>query len=206
MNAMLTTAEVLEFSAQLIERDGLGKDKLFTESTGCYCTLGALRLFVPDVHAWQAAADAVRIEIANLLGTRIFLEEYRSAVGVWNDQPERTATEVVDVLRRSPGRCQVMSTLPESWTAEQVETVTEDGRTYIVGTEHSTYEIDTAAHLIIRTNRLNNNPREHDDVPRTYDHLAADIDAPLVIHYTSYGWVTSTKAVSIHAIIEGVPA
>lgn len=75
----------------------------------------------------------------------------------------------------------------------------DDGGTYIVDTEHSRYIVDTARKLATRENIPGNNPREYDDVARTYDHIAVDLDCPIVIHYTSYGWVHSTLVTRISA-------
>ena len=82
---------------------------------------------------------------------------------------------------------------------EEIETFVEDGRVWTVETEHSRYTIDTKRNLATRESLVGNNPRAYDDVARTYSHIAIDLDAPIVIHYTSYGWVTSTKVVSITA-------
>jgi hypothetical protein len=83
-------ADVLDGAADIIERDGWCQGAL--ERDGAVCAIGALTMAMrPTV-----ARDRAFAALARRLGG--------DSVARWNDAPERTKQEVLDLFRTS-GRC-----------------------------------------------------------------------------------------------------
>lgn len=87
-------AEILEQAADLIENTGHCKGKMWEFRSPnyvtpvAYCMRGAI-----NTAGWSNGLDAVHA-VNQFLGKEI------GSIAIWNDAPERTAAEVIDMLRR----------------------------------------------------------------------------------------------------------
>ncbi len=83
----MTAAEVARKAADLLERDGWCQGRL-VGNKGDHCILGALDAVDPseDARFLKATSD--------------FILRVKGAVTLWNDAPERTANEVIALLRQ----------------------------------------------------------------------------------------------------------
>ena len=91
-------AKVLNKAADLVTERGLNQNGGYYGVRGEVCTLGALRqaidiLRIPSVSGF--AEEAIYEQLATDLG------EVAPSVTDWNDAPERTADDVVSLLRRA---------------------------------------------------------------------------------------------------------
>lgn len=105
------TSKLLLKAADLIETNGLAKGKLCTNETGnlgAMCIRGALN-FAATRYAfgWDGAFDdgtprrEAETRLANALGLIPHLfSPSPGALPLWNNAPERTADEVVRIMRR----------------------------------------------------------------------------------------------------------
>lgn len=94
---MMDAADALEQGAELIAQRGLAKG-VYEDLDGRLCFLGALRealvMDVPHRVSWEMQGTTAYVDAhgaaAKYLGT---------AASKWNDEPGRTAEEVVDVMK-----------------------------------------------------------------------------------------------------------
>lgn len=85
----MTTREVLLAAADEIERDGWCQGRAHSRD-GRHCALGALGGAAPD----QMAFDSAKHVLSRWLDVSLF-----GGIQHWNDQGERTATDVIAALR-----------------------------------------------------------------------------------------------------------
>lgn len=85
--------DVCELAAKVLERDGWTQG-ISTDSRGRHCLVGAIHVALQELgyHTW--ASSVVR----HLTGVPPVMMTTRYWT-LWNDQPTRTAQEVIDVLR-----------------------------------------------------------------------------------------------------------
>lgn len=99
----MNTSETLNRAADLIEERGWGQATGWHPApgdTGPLCVEGALNATRGLRHKWTCPAwQAVADYIADRPGVLIHKGSGRPIVWVWNDRPERTAAEVIEVLR-----------------------------------------------------------------------------------------------------------
>lgn len=88
-------ADLLFFAADRIRFGGLAKDAL--EKDGAFCAVGAMSHRIPDYY-WQYAPRA-HAAVYRELGI-----DDRFGIVSWNNAPERTADEVIDVLTKAAKR------------------------------------------------------------------------------------------------------
>lgn len=101
-----TTVEVLRKAADLIEPEGAWtqgeyadgvdsddygwREKLRAGGQKCWCALGAIAAVSADEHAERDAMGE--------------MSSYVGPIAIWNDDPDRTQSEVVDALRAAAER------------------------------------------------------------------------------------------------------
>jgi hypothetical protein len=89
-------AETIERAADLIETGGLTKGE-YSNSQGAHCLLGALGTVASTVFEYGRATEEVARRIAGAEG---YNPEWGFAYIVgYNDEPTRTQSEVVDMLK-----------------------------------------------------------------------------------------------------------
>lgn len=98
---MMTTSELLEKAADLIEEGGLCKGTYF-KNNGEHCTLGALRRIASGNDGMMAFAPGYAEAVA-ALQKEIFgrVMDGRLALAEWNDLPGRTANDVAQTMRKA---------------------------------------------------------------------------------------------------------
>jgi hypothetical protein len=96
---MMTTAwQLLDAAADVIERDGHTKGKM-RDARGRYCAAGALEQVGAESGAYDALERAFSALAAAVTGAPAGRHVSPSVIPVWNDKPERTAAEVIAMLR-----------------------------------------------------------------------------------------------------------
>ena len=90
---MITTRQIREKAAELIEERGWAQETLWTED-GRLCLLGAILMagkLLGDADLRCASSYSVVSELCNELGV--------VGLGAWNDAPKRKVEEVLAALR-----------------------------------------------------------------------------------------------------------
>jgi hypothetical protein len=89
----MTPQEVLLKAAELLERRGWCQNELTNPETGAYCVLGALQtVCLVDYF--------IESEAREILRNKVYGEPPETGSLVdWNDEPGRTATEIISTLR-----------------------------------------------------------------------------------------------------------
>jgi hypothetical protein len=102
MSTVKARPDILTKAAEIIEAGGLGKGRFLTRG-GRHCTVGALM----EANGGGVDLDnmtSIRPEVSlltDLLGTRKAGERDCGSVYIWNDEGDRTADEVVELLRQA---------------------------------------------------------------------------------------------------------
>jgi hypothetical protein len=86
-------------AARLIRENGLQKYHL--EGPDGYCILGAITAVLSTSDDYKAATKAAIKQVKMCFGNRSHWST--SILALWNDRPERTAQEVIDLLERAAG-------------------------------------------------------------------------------------------------------
>ncbi|MCD9196054.1 DUF6197 family protein [Streptomyces albireticuli] len=92
----VSVAEHLELTALLIERHGWAQGRLRSPG-GARCLLGAQRVLVRLGYGDEATARAAGRRVQAVLTARGITQDYYE----WNDHPDRTAGEVLYLLRQA---------------------------------------------------------------------------------------------------------
>jgi hypothetical protein len=94
-------SDVLELTAERVERDGFGQYAMWDSVTGAYCTRGHYTqvvfekfkgVKVEGFDVWKLVIDACEMVLTDHLG---------KGVAKWNDEPGRTKEEVVEALTKT---------------------------------------------------------------------------------------------------------
>jgi hypothetical protein len=107
-------ADILEAAADELQTNGWIKKRL-KDVNGRHCAIGAMQKVVGYEEAWRQHIESWRpaettreplVEASRrymlaeaVLAHHLSQEGLTVSVGGWNDQPERTAEEVIDVMR-----------------------------------------------------------------------------------------------------------
>lgn len=102
-------AEVLEETAQRVQRDGFGQHAFWDPGTGKYCTRGHFTQVVLDRYRGRSLdIDGVDLWKLVIAGCDMVMSLHLGAgVAVWNDHPGRTEEEVVAALTESANEARI---------------------------------------------------------------------------------------------------
>jgi len=100
-------AEVLEETVERVRRDGFGQHQFWNPATGKYCTRGHFTQVVLDRFR-GVKVDGLDIWTMVIAGCDMVMTGHLGrGVATWNDEPGRTADEVVRALAASAAEARV---------------------------------------------------------------------------------------------------
>lgn len=100
MSEPTTVAEVLRRAADILDENGWGQGWLIDPDGGsCACAVGAIQL-ASGMTPQEIRYGGLTKELA-VRATRFFSAVLKSTVSAWNDEPGRTAEEVIAKLREA---------------------------------------------------------------------------------------------------------